>query len=46
MLQLMQLGHARDVIQSMDKQDVITGLVIVITLLAVACGYLAGTYNA
>jgi len=45
MHQPMQLGRARDVIQSMDKQELIAYLNLIMIVLAAVGGYLAGSYN-
>jgi hypothetical protein len=45
MHQLMQPGLARDVTQSMDKQELIAYLHLAMIVLAAIGGYIAGSYN-
>ena len=45
MRQPMRLGRARDAIQSMDKQELIAYLNLIMIVLAAIGGYLAGSYN-
>ena len=46
MLQLMLLGLVRDVIQSMDKNDLIHFLYLALVVLAAWGGYVMGVANA
>ena len=45
MLQSMRLGLVRDVIQSMDKNELIAYLNLTMVILAAIGGYLAGSYH-
>jgi hypothetical protein len=45
MLQSMRLGHVRDVIQSMGKQDLIHFIYLAVIVLAAWGGYIMGVNN-